>query len=107
MEQDRSIVCGSCGADFLFSASERAFYEERGFVPPKRCKPCREARGAKRGEPKRGWETSCARCGSRVILPFEPRPNGPRREIFCPRCWRGRHGVGSGPTSADDAGIIE
>lgn len=44
MEEDIKIKCPDCGETFLFTANEQKFYEERGLVPPKRCKSCREAR---------------------------------------------------------------
>ena len=49
MYEDRNIACADCGQEFVFTASEQAFYAERGFTdPPKRCKPCRQARKAQR-----------------------------------------------------------
>lgn len=44
MEQDIRIRCKDCGDSFLFTAAEQKYYEEKGLVPPKRCKKCREAR---------------------------------------------------------------
>ena len=49
MYEDRTITCADCGQEFTFTASEQAFYAEKGFTdPPKRCKPCRMARKAQR-----------------------------------------------------------
>ena len=42
MDQDKSLTCSDCGAEFVFTAKDQAYYSERGFVPPKRCKVCRE-----------------------------------------------------------------
>jgi hypothetical protein len=39
---DEIRTCLECGIEFVFSASERAFFEARDFTPPKRCKPCRQ-----------------------------------------------------------------
>ena len=44
----RSSRCAACRARFVVSAGERAFLNERGFAPPARCKPCRDARKAAR-----------------------------------------------------------
>lgn len=44
MEQDIKIRCKDCGEGFVFSAKEQKFFEEKGLVPPKRCKKCREIR---------------------------------------------------------------
>jgi CxxC-x17-CxxC domain-containing protein len=47
--EDRTITCADCGQEFVFSASEQAFYAEKGFTDaPKRCKSCRQARKAQR-----------------------------------------------------------
>jgi CxxC-x17-CxxC domain-containing protein len=47
--EDRTITCADCGQEFTFTASEQAFYAEKGFTdPPKRCKDCRQARKAQR-----------------------------------------------------------
>lgn len=42
--EDVKIKCRDCGKSFVFSTTEQKFYEEKGFVPPKRCKSCRNAR---------------------------------------------------------------
>jgi CxxC-x17-CxxC domain-containing protein len=47
--EDRAINCADCGQEFTFTASEQAFYAEKGFTDaPKRCKVCRQARKAQR-----------------------------------------------------------
>jgi len=47
--EDKTIICADCGQEFTFTASEQAFYAEKGFTDaPKRCKPCRTARKAQR-----------------------------------------------------------
>jgi CxxC-x17-CxxC domain-containing protein len=44
---DQEITCAECGSPFLFREAEQQFYAERGLAaPPKRCKPCRQARKA-------------------------------------------------------------
>ncbi len=46
---DREIACLDCGQPFLFTAGEQEFYDRKGFKEePKRCKPCRDARKARR-----------------------------------------------------------
>jgi CxxC-x17-CxxC domain-containing protein len=43
--QDKSMTCSDCGTEFVFTAGEQAFFEERGLThPPTRCKSCRDAR---------------------------------------------------------------
>jgi hypothetical protein len=39
-----TIICSDCGNTFLFSISEKKFYDKKGFDPPKRCQQCRENR---------------------------------------------------------------
>src|SRR5262245_48866050 len=47
--QDRPIICLDCKNEFIFTAGEQEFYDRKGFREvPKRCKPCRDARKAKR-----------------------------------------------------------
>ena len=30
MKEDKTLVCRECGTEFVFSASEQEFYEEKG-----------------------------------------------------------------------------
>ena len=42
---DKTLVCKDCGADFIFTEGEQAFYAEKGFEnEPVRCGDCRKAR---------------------------------------------------------------
>lgn len=42
---DITLVCKDCGAEFVFSAGEQAFYAEKGFTnQPVRCPACRKAK---------------------------------------------------------------
>jgi CxxC-x17-CxxC domain-containing protein len=44
---DQQITCSECGDVFVFTAAEKSFYDTKGLAsPPKRCKPCRQARKA-------------------------------------------------------------
>lgn len=45
---DRTLTCRDCGQEFVFTAGEQAFYQERGFSEPQRCSGCRQARKAQR-----------------------------------------------------------
>jgi CxxC-x17-CxxC domain-containing protein len=42
--QDKMVTCVDCGAEFAFSARDQAFYQERGYQAPRRCKTCRDKR---------------------------------------------------------------
>ena len=50
MTADQTLVCADCATSFPFSASEQAFYAEKGYSAPRRCKPCRDAAKANRGQ---------------------------------------------------------
>jgi len=39
--QDKKIKCIDCNKDFIFSAGEQEFFEEKGYSEPIRCKDCR------------------------------------------------------------------
>lgn len=43
---DQTLVCVDCGAQFTFTARDQAFYQERGYQAPRRCKACRDKRKA-------------------------------------------------------------
>ena len=38
---DKKIKCIDCFKDFIFTAGEQEFFEERGYSEPIRCKECR------------------------------------------------------------------
>lgn len=108
--QDQTLTCGDCGIQFTFTVREQTFYKERGFVPPRRCRTCREKRkSSAQGVPTLGTsaksqtgdaavaQTSadgrqyfrivCAACGVETTVPFKP---DPQRPAFCRRCYVGR-----------------
>ncbi len=46
---DETLTCKDCGAEFVFTAGEQAFYAEKGFTnKPVRCKECRDKKKAER-----------------------------------------------------------
>jgi hypothetical protein len=43
--EDEQLECRDCGADFVFSAGEQAFFKEKGFDnKPSRCTDCKAAK---------------------------------------------------------------
>ena len=52
--QDKELTCADCRSEFVWSAEEQEFFQEKGYQPPKRCKDCRQAKKAQRGEDDRG-----------------------------------------------------
>lgn len=42
---DETLICVDCNQEFVFSAGEQEFYQEKGLNnPPKRCPECRRAK---------------------------------------------------------------
>lgn len=39
---DQELTCQDCKNFFIFTEGEQAFYEGKGFTPPKRCADCRK-----------------------------------------------------------------
>lgn len=49
--EDKTLQCKDCGAEFVFTAGEQAFYKEKGFEnEPQRCPECRRARKLARNQ---------------------------------------------------------
>ncbi|MBC7105457.1 MAG: zinc-ribbon domain-containing protein, partial [Firmicutes bacterium] len=47
--EDRVLTCCECGAEFVFSAGEQAFFAEKGLThEPTRCRDCRRQRKQRR-----------------------------------------------------------
>ncbi len=109
--QDRPLTCIDCKQEFIFTAGEQEFYERKGFREiPKRCKPCREARKARRVDggppqvelrdgnrgarpPREMFDATCASCGAPARVPFRPASGRP---VYCRECYTSRQGQGSG-----------
>jgi len=89
--QDKNIQCKDCGKDFVWTADEQAFYQEKGFNPPLRCKDCRvKARanfnnGQDRGGQRQSFPITCSNCGKQDTVPFEPKGDRP---VLCRDCFR-------------------
>ncbi|HEV8401525.1 MAG TPA: CxxC-x17-CxxC domain-containing protein [Candidatus Limnocylindrales bacterium] len=103
---DRSLNCVDCGVEFIHSAADQEYYQQKGFVSdPKRCSSCRASRRASRdggydvrdiGGP-RGYERGddrpnreyfaviCSSCGNQAQVPFKPRMDRP---VYCSDCFR-------------------
>lgn len=48
---DEQLNCSDCRTSFNFTAGEQAFYAERGYQKPRRCKACRAKRKSAQGTP--------------------------------------------------------
>ena len=50
---DQHLTCADCGHDFVWTERDQAFFAEKGFEPPRRCKDCRRAKKERRGDGER------------------------------------------------------
>ena len=85
--EDKTLVCKDCGKEFIFSAGEQEFYQERGFEnEPGRCRDCRDKRKRHRdgAETRQMFTVICADCGKETEVPFEPKNDRP---IYCRDCF--------------------
>lgn len=88
MHEDKTLVCQDCGQEFVFTASEQDFYEEKGFMnEPKRCKSCRAARKNSSKAPREMFDAVCANCGKPCKVPFQPKDDRP---VYCSECYSAR-----------------
>ena len=90
--EDRVLVCADCAEEFMFTAGEQEFYQEKGFQnEPKRCIDCRRKRRRNDGgqggggyQRRQMYAAVCADCGQDCEVPFEPRTGRP---IYCRDCF--------------------
>ncbi|CQR70070.1 hypothetical protein SOV_29040 [Sporomusa ovata DSM 2662] len=92
--QDKELSCKECGATFTFTASEQAFYAEKGFQnDPSRCPDCRAARkrqndgriGANSRPQREMFDATCSACGAKTQVPFRPTAGKP---VYCRDCFQ-------------------
>jgi hypothetical protein len=56
---DKKLKCKDCGAEFIFTENEQAFYKEKGFEnEPQRCADCRRAKKQQRNDSNGGGSRS-------------------------------------------------
>ncbi len=91
------IVCTACGGPFPFTDEEQEFYESKGFQPPKKCKPCRDAAKQSRGgggygggggRSRQMYDAVCASCGITTQVPFQPNGTKP---VYCRECFQNQN----------------
>ncbi len=86
--EDETLVCKECGQEFVFTAGEKEFYKEKGFVnKPKACKACRTARKNAQRAPREMFEAVCAECGGVASVPFCPSEDKP---VYCQACFEAK-----------------
>jgi CxxC-x17-CxxC domain-containing protein len=98
MTQDLQLTCADCGQEFTFSGDDQAFFQERGYSAPKRCKACRQAKKNEQGggavggggysrNESQGTTVTCSGCGKQTTVPFEPRGDRP---VYCQDCYKAK-----------------
>lgn len=98
--QDKTLTCRDCGQEFVFTASEQAFYAEKQFAnEPSRCPECRAKKKRERGfggggfrndrdrGPRQMFPAVCAECGKETEVPFQPTGEKP---VYCRDCFNKR-----------------
>jgi len=83
--EDKTLVCSDCGREFVFTAGEQEFYEQRGLLnEPRRCPECRQIKKRGRSGPREMHTAICAACGAECEVPFLPRGDRP---VYCNECF--------------------
>ena len=83
---DRELTCVDCGAEFVFTAGEQAFFHDKQFKnDPKHCKQCKAKRSGSRKPVRSETRTTCAECGLETSVPFTPRRGRP---VLCRKCFQ-------------------
>ena len=96
MFTEQILTCADCGVQFPFTVSEQEFFAEKGFNnPPRRCKACRAAAKADRGQggsaggrsygTREMFKATCSACGVETEVPFKPSGMKP---VYCRDCFR-------------------
>ena len=82
MYQDETLTCRDCGKEFVFTASEQAFYAEKGFQnKPGRCPEC-----VQRSVPRTAALARSAKCSPRSARIAARRPRFPSSRAATSRC---------------------
>jgi CxxC-x17-CxxC domain-containing protein len=83
---DRILTCVDCGAEFVFTAGEQVFFNDKQFRnDPKRCKQCKAKRSAGGTRVRAETRTTCSECGEETTVPFKPTQNRP---VLCRTCFQ-------------------
>jgi CxxC-x17-CxxC domain-containing protein len=83
---DRVLTCVDCGAEFVFTAGEQLFFQEKQFThDPKSCKKCKAKRDGGPRLRKTETRTTCAECGIATTVPFKPTQSRP---VLCRSCFQ-------------------
>jgi CxxC-x17-CxxC domain-containing protein len=94
---DRFLKCADCNVDFVFTAGEQLFFNDKQFKnDPKRCKLCKAKRAGlgRTSNPsavtalpfsRTETRTECSACGVETTVPFKPTQGRP---VLCRSCFQ-------------------
>jgi CxxC-x17-CxxC domain-containing protein len=89
---DKVLKCADCGQEFIFTAGEQLFFQDRQFKnDPKRCKSCKAKRAGQYSSSRSGGSsrpetrTNCSQCGTETTVPFKPTQGRP---VLCRQCFQ-------------------
>ncbi|MFH0940172.1 MAG: zinc-ribbon domain containing protein [Planctomycetota bacterium] len=96
--EDKLLICVDCHAQFAFTARDQAFYQQRGYQAPHRCRDCRDKRKSTRSasgaacasgaaSSQAQFKVTCATCGLETTVSFNPNPDRP---VYCRSCYLNR-----------------
>jgi CxxC-x17-CxxC domain-containing protein len=109
---DRLLTCVDCGGEFIFTAGEQLFFQDKNFKnDPKRCKPCKSKRAAGATAPpgsgpaaagisRTETRTECSECGVSTTVPFKPTQGRP---VLCRQCFKNKRPAAPTPETATAA----
>jgi CxxC-x17-CxxC domain-containing protein len=83
---DRVLKCVDCGAEFVFTAGEQLFFQDKEFAnDPKHCKACKAKRAHSGARVRPETRTTCSQCGEETTVPFKPTQGRP---VLCRVCFK-------------------
>ena len=96
---DKPLQCVDCGAEFVWTAGEQAFYADKRLThEPRRCRACKAKRAVARPPqpppgPRERVEVgaTCTSCGRATTVPFRPSQGRP---VYCRDCFQRRRQAG-------------
>ncbi len=97
--KDRILKCIDCGAEFVFTAGEQLFFQDKQFKnDPKRCKQCKAKRSRGASRVRAETRTTCSACGQETTVPFKPTQGRP---VLCRACFQKQLTETSSPPAHD------
>jgi CxxC-x17-CxxC domain-containing protein len=113
--QDKSIRCGTCGREFIYTVKEQSFFASKGFKEPRHCRECRQLRKQAQVQAldqavsqtpaqktKETFKVVCGNCQRETYVPFRPITGKP---VLCKDCFIAQR-YGTGQPAADGEGAI-